>query len=79
MTNTELPLEETEIEESETVAEVPAETPVVAEETPEPDAPYVQPEPTIVGHSVIQDNVSVPGEEHTHAPDGTLTSTTAES
>ena len=74
MTNTELPLEETEVEESETVAEVPAEAPVVAEETPEPDAPYVQPEPTVVGHSVIQDNVTTAGTQETRTPTGEVTS-----
>ena len=35
------------------------------------EAPEPQPEPTIVGHGVVQDNVSEPGQSVTRHPDGT--------
>lgn len=45
----------------------PAEPEAVEEAEP-------QPEPTVVGHGVVQDNVSEPGMQHTKTPEGEVTS-----
>jgi hypothetical protein len=84
VTSTEGPSKEVTVEKTETVTEVPVEASEVTQVTevtevaPEPEKPHVQPEPTLIGHQVVQDNVSHPGEQRTHSPEGELTSTTAE-
>ena len=65
----------------------PADETEVAPDAPEPEAepePVAesvevvggQPEPTPVGHQVVQDNVSEPGRQVTRTPEGEVTSAT---
>lgn len=46
----------------------------VEEVAPVEEAPEEIPEPTPVGHGIIQDNVTEPGVQHTGTPDGVVTS-----
>jgi hypothetical protein len=60
------------------VPEVVPEPEVVEPAVVEPVAESVgQPEPSPVGHAIVQDNTSVPGVQSTQTPDGTVTSETA--
>lgn len=55
-------------EEAELVAETPEEAPEADEETVEEE--HQHSEPTLIGHLVTQDNVTTPGEQHTHTAEG---------
>ena len=70
---------ETQATAEETAAPAPAPAKAAAKKpAPEPVAsePAGYPEPTLVGHQIVQDNVTEPGKQHTKTPSGEITTTT---